>query len=170
MARGIWRRVLGLGMPPVLFSALDATMTLLGQSPSYWAGDYRIVNEMSPTFRHLLQINPLAFLGGIWVWMAVFVGIIVLLPETLALIIALAVTFGHAAGAATWFMYRGGSSYQLANGLCLVSAVVLAMRIRLGYRAYGAGEYSLDRWPASVRWGLSAVLFGVGVYVFLLPR
>ena len=170
MALGFGRRLLGLCVPPVLFCTLDATMTLLGQSHAYWSGNYRAVNEMSPVFNRLLQLHPIAYVLGTAVWAAVFFSIIVVLPETLALIITLAVTIGHAAGAATWFLLRGGHAYQLIMLLWLLAAVVLALGIRYGYRAYKPGEYILDRWPMAVRWVMSAVLFAIGAYLFLWPH
>ncbi len=99
---GVRRRLMGLCLPPLVLCALDGVLTALGQSGVYWAGDYARVNEASPAFNHLLQIHPAAYAVGILAWAAVFVGIILLLPDTLALIVSIAVTFGHTVGAATW--------------------------------------------------------------------
>ena len=167
---GIGRRVLGLCLPPLVFCILDGAVTLLGQSVEYWSGDYVRVNEASPTFNHLLQIHPAVYVFGILVWAVVFVGIILLLPDTLALIVSIAVTFGHTVGAATWLLYRFHFGYQACNGLFLLSAVLLGLCIRLGGRASPAQEYRLPDWPPIVRWVLVAVLFGVGMYLFLWPR
>jgi hypothetical protein len=153
----------------MLFCALDTALTLHGQSPAYWAGNYRVVNELSPTFNHLLQIHPAAFLAGMLAWMGAFVGILLLLPDTLALIVSLAVTYGHTAGAISW-IHDLPHGYQLANGLFLLAAVVLGVAIRWGWQARPKEEYRLAFLPAPVRWLLIAVLFGVGVYLFLWPR
>jgi hypothetical protein len=66
---GVWRRFIGLCLPPVALCLLDATLTLTGQTEFYWAGDYSQVNEGSPTFHQLLSIHPLAFVAGQAVWL-----------------------------------------------------------------------------------------------------
>ena len=138
---GVGNRVLGLCLPALLLCALDNTMTLLGQSAAYWAGDYLRVNEASPTFNHLLQIHPAAFIAGMVVWMAVFVGMILLLPDTLALIVSIAVTFGHTAGTATWLLWRFNYGYQAVNGILLGAAALLGLGIRYGWRAAPSCQY-----------------------------
>ena len=125
---------------------------------------------MSPSFNHLLQIHPVAFAAGIFVWMGVFVSVILLLPDTLALIVSIAVTFGHTVGVATWLVSRPQFGYQLCNGLFLASAVCLGLGIRWGWRATPDREDSLQGWPWALRWGLVIGLFGVGAYLFLWPR
>ena len=167
---GVGNRLLGLCLPPLLFCLLDASVTLLGQSAAYWAGDYLRVNEGSPTFNHLLQIHPLVYVAGIVVWIAIFVGIILLSPDILALIFSIAVTFGHAAGAATWLLWQFHYAYQAVNGLLLVSAVLLGLGIRYGWRAVPSCQYRFSGWPVGLRWLLIAALFAIGVYLFLWPR
>jgi hypothetical protein len=46
----IWCRLRGLCLPPLGLACLDAALTLLGQSPEYWGGNYGQVSELSPTF------------------------------------------------------------------------------------------------------------------------
>jgi len=167
---GVRNRLLGLCLPPLVLCALDNTVTLLGQSAAYWAGNYLQVNEASPTANHLLQIHPIALIVGTAMWMAVFVCIILLLPDALALIVSIAVTFGHAAGAATWLLWRFHYGYQAANGLWLASAVLLGLGIRHGWRAVPSCQYRLSGWLLRVRWLLIAGLFAIGVYLFLWPR
>lgn len=167
---GVRQRFLGLCLPPLAFAMLDGSLTLAGQSAQYWDGAYSGVNEMSPTFHDLLAIHPLAFAGGFVGWMAVFVGLILLLPDTLALIACLVVTLGHAFGSATWIIWRFNFGYQACNGLFLLTAVSLGLGIRLGWRAGPPQEYRLPYLNAAWRWVLAAMLFGVGVYLFLWPR
>jgi hypothetical protein len=166
---GVRQRFLGLGLPPLLFAVLDSSLTLAGQSAEYWSGRYERVNEMSPTFQQLLAIHPLAFVGGELVWVAVFLGIILLLPDTLALMASIAVTFGHTVGAATWVLWRFQFGYQACNGLFLLAAVTLGGGIRWGWRAGPPQEYRL---PLSLPWRcvLAAALFAVGAYLYLMPR
>lgn len=166
---GLRLRFVGLCLPPILFSLLDAFLTLMGQSADYWAGNYAQVNEVSPTFNHLLAIHPLAFLAGSAVWLAVVVGFLLLVPDTLALIVSIAVVFGHTVGASSWLLWRFEYGYQFCNGLFLLAAIVLGLSIRYGWRAGPPHEYRISL-PAPWRWLLAAALFGVGVYLFLWPR
>jgi hypothetical protein len=168
--RGVRRRLLGLCLPALLAWALDNTLTLAGQSPAYWDGNYAAVNEASPTFNHLLQFHPAAFVLGAVVWAAVFIGIILLLPDVFALILSIAVTLGHTVGAATWILWRFGYGYQMCNALFLGAAAVLGLGIRYGWQAAPADEYDLGGWSLGRRWMAAAVLFAVGAYLFLWPR
>jgi hypothetical protein len=168
--QGVKQRLLGLCIAPVLLCALDCTLTLVGQLPQYWAGNYLWANEGSPTFYQLLQLHPAAFIAGIVVWIFVFVACILLLPDVLALIVSVVVTFGHAAGAASWLYGRFHYGYQLCNGLFLLAAILVGVGIRWGWRATPQGDYRLGRLPWFVRWGLIVLLVGVGVYISLWPR
>ena len=95
------RRLLWLCLLPALLACLDGALTLVGQSAEYWAGNYARVNESSPTFNHMLARHPLAFVAGVAGWILVFTSLILLLPQTLALTISIAVTIGHTWGAAS---------------------------------------------------------------------
>ena len=172
MVRGLRQRFLGLCVPPLLFCALDATFTLVGQSSDYWhwrsvGGN---VNEASPTFNQLLAVHPLAFVGGIAVWAAIFVAIILLLPDTLALMVCLTVTLGHTFGACTWLYFCFKFGYQLCTGMFLLAALTLAVGIRWGWQAGPKESLQFNRLPQAWRWGLIAVLAAISVYVFLWPR
>jgi hypothetical protein len=167
---GLRLRLVGLCLPPMLFSILDAFLTLMGQSANYWGGDYAQVNEVSPTFNHLLAIHPLAFIAGSAVWLGVVVGFLLLVPDTLALIVSIAVVFGHTVGASSWLLWRFQYGYQFCNGLFLLAAVILGLSIRYGWRAAPVVEYRISMLPAHWRWVIAAALFGVGVYLFLWPR
>jgi hypothetical protein len=161
---------LGLCLPPLIFCAFDGLITLGGQSADYWAGNYSAVNEVSPTFNALLRLHPAAYMAGVLVWVAVFVGLILLLPDTLALIVSIAVTFGHTVGAATWLLFRFQYGYQACNGLFLLSSVLLGIGIRHGWRAKPALPYQPTGLHPLVRWGLVVALFGIGLYLFIWPR
>ena len=167
---GIKQRLLGLCLAPVLLCVLDNTLTLVGQSSQYWAGNYGCVNEGSPTFCQLLQIHPAAFIAGGAIWIMVFVGGILLLPGTLALILSIAVTFGHTAGAASWLYFRFHYGYQICNGLFLLSAMLVGIGIRWGWRALPERDYRLRRLPSLARWVMLVVLLGASVYLYLWPR
>lgn len=166
----IRHRLLGLCLPPAIFCLADGAITLAGQSEAYWSGQYHLVNEGSPTFNQLLQIHPLAFVAGILGWAMVFSGIILLLPETLALIVSIAVTFGHTLGTATWILYRFQYGYQACNGLLLSSAIILGLGIRWGWKAQPPAGYRYFGLGLITRTVLCLLLFGVGVYLYLWPR
>jgi hypothetical protein len=170
MMTGIRGRLLGLCLPPLVFCAIDNGLTALGQSASYWAGNYHQVNEASPTFNHLLQIHPAAFVAGAVVWAMVFVVGILLLPDVLALITSIVVTFGHAVGAVTWLMFRFHYGYQMSRGLFLASSAMLGAGIYWGWQARPVqGGPLLNRLPL-LRWILIVILSGTAMYLFLWPR
>jgi hypothetical protein len=166
----VGRRLLGLCLPPLLFCALDCSLTLAGQSEEYWAGNYQRVNEMSPTFKHLLEVHPVAFALGNSAWAASFVGVILLLPDVLALIASIAVTLGHTVGAATWILWRFHYGYQAGNLLFACAAVALGLGIYYGWRAAPSDSYRLFGLSMALRWVIALVLVGVAVYLFLWPR
>src|SRR4051794_14546957 len=97
-------RLLGLCPVPVLLAVLDGLLTLLGQSRAYWAGDHSQVVEGTPGFYILLTHGPAAFVAGQAGWVLAFVGLILLLPPTLALAVCLGFTLGHAIGAYSWMI------------------------------------------------------------------
>ena len=162
------RRFVGLCLPAMIFCVLDTTLTLVRQSAQYWGGDYSQADERSPTFEHLLRISPLVDVAGTVVWIGVFVGIILLLPDILALIVSIAVTLGHAVGACTW-VWEFEAGYQICNGLILLAAVVLVLGIRYGWQAKPTELYCVSM-PSFRRWLLTACLFAIGLYLFLWPH
>ena len=163
-------RLLGLCLPPLVFVALDNGVTLIGQSAKYWAGTYRSANEASPTFNYLLQIHPAAFVMGSLVWVALIVAVILLLPDFLALITSIVVTFGHTIGAATWLLYRFNYGYQMCLGLLLMSSTILGSGVYWGWQAKPLHKDPLSNWSPVLRWTLIALLVGIAVYVFLWPH
>src|SRR4051794_24914098 len=96
------RRLVGLGVPCLLAFLLDSGLTLHGQPAEYWAGQYTFTTEGAPLMRRLYMAHPLAAVGGYLAWAGILCGLLVLLPEVLAVILSIAVVFGHVAGAYTW--------------------------------------------------------------------
>jgi hypothetical protein len=165
------RRLLGLCIPPAALATLDGALTLAGQSAEYWAGNYARVNEMSPTFNHLLTYHPLAFAAGWLGWILIFCGMILLLPQTLALTTSIAVTVGHTLGATTWLLYRYHYGYQVCGYLHIAMALALAVGIRWGWGAEPCSDAPAGaRLPLVLRWAAIALLFAIAVYLFLWPR
>ncbi len=170
MPSGLRPRLLGLCIAPLLFCLLDVTLTLVGQTAEYWRGGYHAhVIEGSPTPHFLLSIHPLAFVAGMLVWIMSFLGLLLLLPETLALILSIAIVMGHAVGAATWIFYRFRFGYQICDGLFLLAAVAIGSSIRFGWQARPKESLQFDRMPQLLRWAIVALLFGLAVWLILWP-
>ena len=74
---------------------LDDGLTLLQQPPAYWAGDYSKAQEGDAWFYHLMAIHPAAFISWRAATAFITVGMILLMPQTLALTISIAYTLGH---------------------------------------------------------------------------
>src|SRR5262245_10411100 len=130
--RNLRRRLLGLCLVPVLLTALDGSVTLMGQSSAYWAGDHSKAIEGTPGFRILLNHGPAAYIVGLAVWVLAFVGMILLLPSTLALAVCLQFTLGHAIGAFSW-INRSPHGRELDIAMIAFAAVGLAVGIRWGW-------------------------------------
>jgi hypothetical protein len=154
-----------------LLCALDFGLTLYGQSPSYWSGNYADVNELSPSFAAYLAIHPLAFVGAGLLWIVIFSAMIALLPEILALTVSIAVVIGHMGGAATWLAYRF-HNYQACNALFLVTALVVVLSFKRGQSTDGSSAFNWKRTglPAWARWVTVAVLMALPIWWFLVPR
>jgi hypothetical protein len=165
------RRALWLLLPPIALCALDGSLTLYGQPETYWAGDYAAFLEGSPSFAHYLSIHPMVAVGAFALWVAIFSALILLLPEKLALILAVAVTVGHMAGAATWLLYRL-NAYQLFNLLFLVTSGLIVFSIKGGQTTDGRSALDWDRTglPPWVRWVVIAALIILPCWWFLIPR
>lgn len=168
--RAARRRLGGLCSPPLVMCLLDASFTLLGQSPEYWSGDYALANEASPTFHHLLRMHPAAFALGIAAWGALFSGLILLLPEPLALLTSITATFGHTVGTATWLLWRFQFGYQAVNLLMVFSAALLAIGIHYGWQARPPLEDRAEKGTSPLRWLIIMALTAIAVYMFLWPR
>lgn len=149
---------------------MDASLTLIGQSAEYWQGQRTFANETSPTFHYLLTVHPAAFAVGMAVWAAIFVVVLLLLPDTLALMMSVAIVLGHTAGVATWMYGHFKFSYQTCNALFLLAAVAIAMGVRWGWQASPNKPLRLERIPNVWQWAMILLLIGAGVYLFLWPR
>jgi hypothetical protein len=167
------RRLVGFGLPCLLAFSFDVGLTLYGQPAEYWAGDYRQTTEGAPFFRRLYQIHPLAATAGDILWAAIILTWVLLLPEVLAVILTIAVVFGHTAGGYTWLGFGLECRwFQTLHGVLFISASGL-----------GAGMYwalwsdTLDRRTPNLmglrpvfRWSLLAVATAIACYMFLIPQ
>ena len=162
------RRLLGMGIPFALAfvtdTALTTALTVRGYRP--WEVEDRLF------FHTLYLIHPLAPLAGYLMWACVIIGLLLLLPEVLAVIVTIVVVFGHVGGAISQvYPFLGSRYYQPVNGLFLLTAVALGIGLWWSARASPAVQHSGSTYglPAWLRWGLIAVLTGVAGCTVLVP-
>jgi hypothetical protein len=158
-------------IPPILLCCLDFALTLYGQSPAYWAGNYQAVNEISPSFRWYLETHPLLFAVMGMVWIGIFSTLIAILPEKIGMAISVAVVIGHMAGSATWLAYRL-NSYQSCNALFLFTSIAIVTSFNMGRSDTGRTliDWNRTNVPPWTRWILAAALVALPVWWFLIPH
>jgi hypothetical protein len=161
-------RFFGLCLPPMLIGILDGSITLVGQPAEYWAGNYSRAVEGNPTFYGMMIISPWAAVALFAIWMGLCVGLILLLPDTLALIVSIAVTLWHSVGAATWLLFHFRCSYQTCDALFLFTAVLLGTCIRCGWQAVPAQPYQVSLKPTR-RWVTVAILLAIVLFINFWP-
>jgi hypothetical protein len=163
------RRLIGLCLVPALLAVLDGSVTLIGQPPAYWAGDHSQVREGTPGFRVLLTYGPMAFVAGLAVWVFAFVGMILLLPSTLALAMCLMFTLGHAIGAFSWInTFPNGRSLPVF--INAAAALGLALGIRQGWACSPKDDVPMGGGlPIAARWVLIALLCAIPI-LYTWPR
>src|SRR3954447_24772294 len=103
-----------LCLPPLAACALDVGMTLQGQPPEYWAGEYALARELNPLAAVFLRYHPAAFALLAVAWAGTFCLAIRLLPRGLAFVTAFGLTFGHSLGAGSWLLPHGPPGWALA--------------------------------------------------------
>lgn len=163
------RRLVGLCLVPVLLAVLDGSVTLIGQPAAYWAGDYSQVREGTPGFRELLTYGPAAYVGGLAVWVLAFVGMILLLPSTLALAVCLQFTLGHALGAFSWLNHF---PHGRVLPIFINAAAALGLAIGIRWAWACAPEDDAPLWPSlptGLRWAIVALLCAIPI-LFTWPR
>ena len=65
IARRIW-----ILLSAAIVYLIDSSLTLHGQSPDYWAGDYAAALEGNPLVHPILAWHPLAFVAAAAIWFA----------------------------------------------------------------------------------------------------
>jgi len=126
-----------LCLPPLLFCLLDQGLTLWNQSGKYWHGRYIEALEANPVAYRFLSEHPLIYTVGLMVWILLFLLLIVSLRRRLAMILSVAITFGHTWGVVGWIMQcsviTGCSSltpffaYWISLAFILVAAILLVL-------------------------------------------
>lgn len=129
--RRIW-----LCWPPLVLLVCDVGMTLAGQGPRYWRGDYGTAVELNPIAYPLLALHPAAFVALAAAW-GLALGVALLrCPRPLASVLAFAAFFGHAWGVAGWLACLGPPGYAAALGWLLAcSRLLTASWRRAGIQA-----------------------------------
>ena len=168
------RRLLGLGVPCLMAFLLDTSLRLRAQPEVYWAGNYHyILQEGSPFLRTLYTWHPLAAIAGYGFWAALVAGLLVLLPECLAVILSIAIVFGHVGGAYSWLAGALGTWwYQAANAMFLVPGIALGIGLHwcLTSTTRGGAKNPGQRLRFRVvRWCVIVALSGSGYFLYLIP-
>ena len=167
MMRNFQCRFFGLCLVPILVAALDGSVTLIGQPKAYWAGDYVQALEGTPGFRILMTYGPAAYLAGLTVFIASFVGMILILPRTLALAVCLQFTLGHTIGAFSW-IHRFPESRMVPVFINAIVAVGLALGVNWVWSTEQADAQPGSRLPTAVRWIVVVILCLITIG-FMLP-
>jgi hypothetical protein len=158
------RRLIGMGIPFALAFIVDTALTVNGNAPfELWD---RLI------FHRLALIDPLAVLAGYLLWAVVIVSLLLLLPEVLAVILTIAVVFGHVGGAYSQLtMHLGSWWYQAANGMFLLTAVTLGIGLWWSARASSMTKPSTDenRLPGWLRWWLIALFAALAGGILVVP-
>ena len=113
-----------LCLPPSVLYTLDVGITLAGQEPAWWCGGTRAIHEANPLAYRLLAMHPAVFVVLAVVWWLTFCTVLWKLPHGLAVVLAFALTGGHAIGAASWLIQGG-----LPGLLCTVAVFAAAERL-----------------------------------------
>ncbi len=162
------RRLIGMGIPFALAFVTDTVLTIAltvrGHRP--WEVEDRLF------FHTLCLIHPLASIAGYVTWACVIVGVLLLLPDVLAMFVTIMVVFGHVGGAYSQLMPVLGSwGYQITNGVFVLTAITLGTGLWWSARASPEALRSghADGLPPLLRWGLIALLTGVAGCMVLIP-
>jgi|SRR5579862_2550945 len=167
------RRLLGMGLPCLLAFLFDVGMTLHGQPAEYWAGDYSQTTEGAPFIRKAYLLHPAAVFGVEALWVGIIVTWVLLLPEVLAVIVSIAVVFGHTVGGYTWLgILPMAGWFQTAHGAFLVSAAVLGVALNWSLRKAHQPDSDLARRGLHpfVRWALISAASALACYMYLIPQ
>ena len=106
----------------------DGVVTLVGQDSSYWQG-YHKVNEGGPAY-FLLATNPLVYVGGSLLYMALCCWLVYRLKYPLNLMLAVALTVGHSWGSSTrlrpWLdLWLGQAGFLSTRSMILLEWTLL---------------------------------------------
>ena len=115
--RRVW-----LFAPVGSFFALDVVLTLLGQDPVYWNGEFQTANEANPIARPLLATSPWLFGGLAALWASALAVVIVSWESRWSDRLAMVVAVSHALGGSSWLLRSGEWGFALAGGYLVLAA------------------------------------------------
>ncbi|MGD0552927.1 MAG: hypothetical protein ABSB25_09780 [Sedimentisphaerales bacterium] len=139
------RKKLWLCVPFAALCVVDFGLTLAGQSPAYWQGNYSAVGEWFPLFALVLRHGPILFLFMSLLWIFVFSTLIVVLPDIFSQILSLTLVIGNTCGALTWLAFRFRFNPLLCMLLFVLSAAIFIItqaRWRMTQPAHAAERAS----------------------------
>jgi len=122
------RRKLWLALPAFLLCLADQVVTLYGQPPEYWAGDYSAAQEGAPHGLWLLHQHPGWYILAAILYLLGIVAVIAWLPRFLARITSAGLVIGHTWGTSYWmcvFFPRQG--YWISVALFVLSGFLLVL-------------------------------------------
>ena len=115
-------RQLWLFAPAGLLLAADIALTLTGQPPAYWAGDYATAAEANPIAYPLLLRSPWLFVGGTFVWGLSLAAVILAWRHPAAAWVAVLAAVGHAIGGSSWLVRWGPCGWGVAAGYLIFAS------------------------------------------------
>ncbi len=103
-------------LPAAVLYTFDICFTLLGQSSTYWNGDYEEAIEVNPIAYPILATNPYLFLVLGIVWLIIFSVVVLKWRHPISTWGAIFLAIGHAVGGATWVTEFGawGTGFTIA--------------------------------------------------------
>ena len=87
--------------------AADIGLTLAGQPPAYWEGDYSLAEEGNPLVLPFLARSPWLFVAAALAWGAVLGAVVLLWHHRAGEWLAVMTTLSHAFGGACWLARLG---------------------------------------------------------------
>ena len=111
----------------LLFIAMDAALTVIGQPEAYWQ-DRTQHNELSPLFAAFIERSMAMFMAAAAVYALIVLLAILALPAYWSLGTSVAFTIGHASAAKAWMLHGLGLGYWVnAWFIPMVAFAVISM-------------------------------------------
>ena len=117
-------------LPVAIVGLLDIALTLIGQSASYWSGNYQEVLEANPFAMPFLVRSPWLFLGSAIGFLALMCGLLLLWKHRIANSFAIFMAVSHTLGGSAWLLRVMGW------GAAVVYLVLAAQLMLFCWRRY----------------------------------
>ena len=118
------KRKFWMCLSPLLAGLTDYALTIMGQGPKYWSGNYSAVREAAPHARWLLLHHPAMLIGAAALYILAYCAFIVLLPVRISKTLVIALVIGHCWGVATWFQYYFNGYWSCILYFILCAALI----------------------------------------------